>query len=146
MEHLLYVVVSFTNCDDIEVQDIAYLDKERAKARVKHLQEQDGKWAWYAQVKAFIPVPITEEIKTTAFKFHPSTVYTPDNGPPMQVAYDAPRRVFSMPSVPGASSAPIAWDSLSVVDQVPTEVPQEELVRPSEQLELFPLGWPVQTH
>ena len=84
--------------DDITVQDQAYPTQELAKRRAKHLNETGKGYATVHPVKLYQePMPQPQPVYVMP-SLPPSTVFTAeDPAVKLQVAYDAPRRVFRQP-------------------------------------------------
>lgn len=135
--------------DSGNVQDIGYLDKGRAEARVSHLATS-GYLTYVTPIKVWIE----QEPTKTQYVFPPvpvlppSVVFTPEpDSSKVQWAYEAPRRVFQQP-VSLASAVSDAWTSwrlaqvaqgnLEAAALEPPEVAQLFEETPSGQLSLFP--------
>lgn len=140
--------VAYNKYDDldwdlVEVQDKAYPTKELAEKRKQHLIEE-GKARRVVSihpVKFRLPDQLPVSAEPVRVTLPPSLVWTEDNGPPMQIAYDAPRRVFVHPASVAFSQQ--ALDSLAEGGPAEPLTPQVFQVSPEGQLELFPRGLPV---
>lgn len=144
--------------DDEEIQERGYLDKAAADRRAEHLRKNDGKVAFSFPVKVWIPPTAPEYIPMPypVMPNVPSMIYTPDTGPPMTVAYDAPRRVFRQPEPSLGdviSSTWAAWASAQAAkgnfEEAAAARPAIEQLfeeSPEGRLQLFPRDLPAPVH
>jgi hypothetical protein len=142
--------------DDLEVQDFTYPTKALADKRAEHLNH-DGK-SGYATVH---PVRIYQEPQQPVYvlppvpKMPPSAVFTAeDPGVKLQVAYDAPRRVFRQREPSMADAVSGAWASWAQTAKgiQPSDVPTPESIAQlfeesdSGTIRLYPRELPAPSH
>lgn len=125
--------------DEIDVQERSYPTKEFAQKRADHLMSSENARTTVWPVKvAYDPPQAAPVTPLTPIWWPPSGVFTPDGGQPLY-AYDAPRRVFDMPSS--------AWAQTTLGEKPSAElnlaaIPPEFEVSPEGQLSLFPRELP----
>lgn len=143
--------------EEIEVQDLGYVDKAYADRRVKHLKEQYPLCYVEAHsVKVAIPpaepqyVPMPYPVIPP---IPPSAVFTKeDPNVKLQVAYSAPRRVFKQPEPSLYDVVSGTWNAwreqqvtLGNLEAAAPEMPEVRALfeeSPTGQLSLFPRDLP----
>lgn len=131
------------------MQELAYDTKTLALKRANHIIEHDGLRASVWPVKVAVDPEQLPFTWTPAPKMPPSAVFTPqDPAVKLQVAYDAPRRVFSqVPSLSSYVEASLASAQTALGNQTASPntafaVPDTFEVDSAGQLVLFPRDLP----
>lgn len=137
-EMIVWVVVTWNDENVIDVQERGYLDYKFAQKRVDHLIDTGIRASTWPVKVSYDPPQAAPVTSLTPIWWPPSGVFTPDGGQPLY-AYDAPRRVFDMPSS--------AWAQTTLGEKPSAElnlaaIPPEFEVSPEGQLSLFPRELP----